>query len=91
MKRCFRGRSCLRKTELLQQLLLQVQHGLRRRERFAGHEKDVLHAIAERIDARRLQADVVLRQDARDAVEQARPVARDVTSAGRGGVRDGST
>src|SRR5688500_18218449 len=62
-KSCFQGRSFLPKTELLQDVLLELQHGLRILELFRSYQQHVLGAVAERVDARRLQVDAVARQD----------------------------
>ena len=62
--------------QLVQQLLLELQHRLRIGERFPRDQEHVLGAVAEGVDARGLQVDVVARERARHAVEQAGAVAR---------------
>jgi Ca2+-binding RTX toxin-like protein len=73
---CGLGGHCLAQRELLEQVLLELKHRLRVRERLPGDEEHVLHPVAEGVDARGLQVDLVAREDARDAVEEARPVRR---------------
>ena len=76
-RRCFPDRSCRRKTELARASSCSscsTVFGVRKR--FARDQEHVLGAVAEGVDARGLQVDAVARQGARDAVEQAGPVAR---------------
>src|SRR5712691_12031680 len=75
-RRCFRDRSCLLKSKFLEQILLQLQHGLGVREGLARDQKHVFRAITEGVDPGRLQVDVITGESAGDRIEQARPVAR---------------
>src|SRR5688572_12052763 len=75
--RLLRRNSCLWKSELLEQLLLELQHAAGVAQRLSGDQENVLGAVAERVDARRLQIDLVAREDAGHPVEQARAVGGD--------------
>jgi glucan biosynthesis protein C len=71
----FNGRAVGRlNLKLFQELLLELQHRLRIRERFARHQEHVLDAVAQSIDARRLQVDAVAGEGARHPVQQPGPV-----------------
>src|SRR5437588_6206211 len=76
MRSCFQDSSCLLKSKLLEQILLQLKHGLGVREGLARDQKHVFRAIAEGVDPGRLQIDLIAGESARDRIEQARPVAR---------------
>src|SRR3990167_7244483 len=60
----------------LEEILLQLQQGLRVGKRIARDTEHVLDTFAQRDDFRRVQADLVLPEQPRNAVKQSGPVAR---------------